>query len=138
MLKFAFRHAERLPALNTEIALMDVANRDESLDRGLQVLRFDHDDQVDHRLRCEARHGRGTDVLYRDCYITDGTSRTTSKPLELGRPHRIGLHDYDRVRHGPSVPTPAVQKVLSSGGFANTGPDQGPHAWAASMAESLA
>ncbi len=36
--------------------LMDVANRDESLDRGLQVLGLDHDDQVDHRLRRQARH----------------------------------------------------------------------------------
>src|SRR5438067_3388897 len=56
MATFAFGHAKRLSSLDTEIALMDVANRDESLDRDLQVMRFDHDDHVNHRLRRQARH----------------------------------------------------------------------------------
>ena len=103
MARFSFRDAERLPTLYAEIALMDVADRDQSLDRGLQVLRFDHDDQVDHGLRSQARHGSGTDVLYRDRYLTDCVSRSSSEPLELARPHGIGFYDDDRIRHERSV-----------------------------------
>jgi hypothetical protein len=56
MATLAFRNLERFSTLNAEIALMDVANRDESLDRSLLVLWFNHDDQVYLRLRWQARH----------------------------------------------------------------------------------
>ncbi len=50
-----------------------------------------------------ARHGSGTDVLYRDRYLTDCVSRSSSEPLELARPHGIGFYDDDRIRHERSV-----------------------------------
>jgi len=94
---------------------MDVTDHAEAVDRGLNVVRLNYGQEVDHRLGGETGDCGRTNVLDRDGEVADCGGRTVAKPLELERPSRAVVDDDDRIRHGVKLVGSLVTRQLAIG-----------------------